>query len=97
MLPQQIASETTTNVFSPIPLSMLIDQQLNETSQLFTGANIPLNEELDYSDQNINWNTDGFLSGFFSIAIGKKVTQTAYCLQDSNNMQDRIDAAFKDF
>ena len=46
MLPYEIAAQTTPSVYSPIPLSSFLDQQLYETSPIHADANMPINGKL---------------------------------------------------
>ena len=46
MLPQTIAAQTTPSIYSPIPLSSFLDQQLYETSPIHADANMPINGKL---------------------------------------------------
>ena len=89
MLLNEIASETYTNVFSPIPLSMAFDQQLNGASRLHSDANMPLNEELEFSDEVgswTDWGTGQFLQGYFAGAIQTDILNVAECLQDKEDI-----------
>ena len=46
MLPYEIAAQTTPSIYSPIPLSSFLDQQLYETSPIHADANMPINGKL---------------------------------------------------